>query len=411
MSRFLALAFRNLFRNRRRTAMALLVVGGGVAGLLLVGGFFSYMFWGFRETTINNGIGHLQIYNAAFFEKDETRTLEHGLEQVDGVARAATGLPHVKGVAPRIEFFGMCSNGMKSGTYMATAVVPELEKKLGFTLNVVKGRDLATAAEAGPRNEALLGAGLARSMSAKPGDSLTLLAVTTDGALNGIDIDVVGIISTGIKEFDDRVIRMTVPAAQRLLQTERVTKLVVGLDNTDRTPMAKAGLASRLNATGQRLTVKDWQELSPMYKQMIMLFGAILVFMAVIVFFMTVMSSANTLLMAMFERTREIGTMLAMGTPRSWILSLFMLEGVLTGILGAAVGVALGNGAAWLLNRSGLQMPPPPGNSTGFPFHVQHVPELMIGASVLVVITLTLASILPAVRASRIRIVEALAHV
>jgi putative ABC transport system permease protein len=308
-------------------------------------------------------------------------------------------------VAPRIEFFGMCSNGLKSGTYMGTAVVPELETKMGFRLNLVSGRDLTPAAS-GP-NEAVIGAGLARSMSVKPGDSLTLLAVTADGALNGIDIDIVGIASTRIKELDDRLLRMTLPSAQRLLQTDKVTKLVVGLDNTDNTAHVKAALAG----LGRGVAVKDWQELSPMYMQIVMMFGGILAFMAVIVLFMAVMSSANTLMMAMFERTREIGTMLAMGTPRSWVLALFVFEGVLTGVLGAASGVLLGNGAGWVLNRAGLQMPPPPGNTEGFEFRVLHEPALMIGASVLVVLTMTAASILPAVRASRVRIVEALAHV
>lgn len=409
MHRFLALAFRNIFRNRRRTAMTLLVVAGGVTGLLLVGGFFSYLFWGFRETTINNGVGHLQVYNAAFFAKGETRTLEHGLEDVRGVASAIEREAHVRGVAPRIEFFGMCSNGMKSGTYMATAVSPDLERKMGFKLNIVAGRDLDGRQMQG--NEAVIGSGLARSMNVKPGDSLTLLAVTTDGALNGIDIDIVGIVSVRIKEIDDRVLRLTLPAAQRLLQTERVTKLVVGLDRTENTPAVKAALTRRLGGAQQRLAIKDWQELSPMYSQMVLMFGGILAFMAVIVFFMAVMSSANTLLMAMFERTREIGTMLAMGTPRLWIVSLFIVEGLLTGVLGAAAGLLLGNGLGALLNRSGIQMPPPPGNSVGFPFHVQHVPVLMVGASIMVIVTLGLASVLPAIRASRVRIVEALAHV
>jgi putative ABC transport system permease protein len=375
-----------------------------VAGLLLVGGFFGYIFWGFRETTINNGVGHLQIYNAQFFAKDETRTLEYGLDRVAEITAAAARTPHVRGMAPRIEFFGMCSNGLKSGTYMATAVVPELESKMGFRLSVVSGRDLAASGE---RNEAVLGSGLARSMSAKPGDSLTLLAVTTDGALNGIDIDVVGIASTRIKELDDRLLRMTLASAQRLLQTEKVTKLVVGLDRTESTPAVKAAFTG----LGKDVAVKDWQELSPMYKQIVMMFGGILVFMAVVVLFMAVMSSANTLMMAMFERTREIGTMLAMGTPRSWVLGLFVFEGVLTGVLGAVSGVLLGNGAGWLLNHSGLQMPPPPGNTEGFAFRVQHEPALMIVASLLVILTMTAASVLPAFRASRVRIVEALAHV
>ena len=81
MRKFLLLAFRNVFRNSRRTMMTLLVVAGGLAGLLLVGGFFSFMFWGLRESTIRNGLGHLQVFSAEHFRRDETHVLENGLER------------------------------------------------------------------------------------------------------------------------------------------------------------------------------------------------------------------------------------------------------------------------------------------------------------------------------------------
>ncbi|MGD0012983.1 MAG: FtsX-like permease family protein [Bryobacteraceae bacterium] len=408
MRTLISLACRNIFRNRRRTLMTLLVVSGGVAALLVAGGFFFYIFWGFREVTIRNGVGHLQIYDAQFFQRDETRPLELGLEDYRDIERTAEATPHVRGVAPRIEFFGLVSNGRKSGAYMATALLPAAEKKMGFAPNIVAGHDFGPDPAA---HEALVGAGLARSMNVQPGGGLTLLAVTADGALNGIDVEVAGLIATGIKEFDDRILQLTLPSAQHLLQTERVTKLVVGLDNTDNTAAAKALLAARLAGRGRPLAVRDWMELSPMYKQMTMMFGGILGFMALIVFFMVVMSSANTLMMAMFERMREIGAMLAMGTPRRWVLSLFVLEGVITGALGAGLGVLLGNGVAALLNHAGIEMPPPPGNVRGFPLHIQHVPELMIVVSFLVIATLAVASVMPAIRASRIKIVEALAHV
>jgi putative ABC transport system permease protein len=123
------------------------------------------------------------------------------------------------------------------------------------------------------------------------------------------------------------------------------------------------------------------------------------------------MSSVNTLLMSMLERTREIGTMLAMGTPRIWIVALFMLEAILLGLMGAIAGVAGGNLIGALLNASGLHMPPPPGYTVDMLFRVLHVPSLMVGSSVLVIVSLALASILPAVRASRLQIAEALAHV
>lgn len=409
MRKFLLLAFRNVFRNRRRTAMTLLVVAGGVAGLLLVGGFFQFMFWGLRETTIQNGLGHLQIYNADYFQRDEARALENGLDNFKDIVDRVRSAPHVKGVAPRIEFFGMVSNGSKSSVFMGTALDPVAEKSLGFWSRITSGRDLE--ARDSETNGAVVGAGLARIMSVKPGDSLTLLAITADGALNGVDIDVVGIVTTGIKEMDDRLLRVPRQTGAHLLQSERITKLVVGLDRTEDTDAVFATVVPRLAGLPQRIEIKKWEELATYYRQVKMLFNGIFLFLGVIVFFLVVTSSANTLMMSMFERTREIGTMLAMGTPQSWLVALLLLEAVITGVLGASAGVVAGNGIGALLNRANVVLPPPPGNTTGMPLRVLHEPGLMIGASLLVMLTLALASIMPAVRASRLKIVEALAHV
>ncbi|PWT98215.1 MAG: hypothetical protein C5B51_29730 [Terriglobia bacterium] len=408
MRKFLLLAFRNVFRNRRRTLMTLLVVAGGVAGLLLVGGFFSFMFWGLRESTIRNGLGHLQIFSAAHFQRDEAHVLENGLDRYQQIAKAAEGIPHVRGVTARIEFYGMISNGQKSSVFMGSAVDPAKETSMEFQPRITAGRYLQGNTTG---NEALIGSGLARSMSVKPGDGLTLLAVTADGALNGIDIDVAGIVTTGFKEMDDRLLTITLPAAQRLLQSDRVTNLVVGLDQTESTDDVYAALLPRLKGSGQELAIRKWIDLATYYKQVRVLFSGIFVFLGVIVFFMVVMSSANTLMMAMFERTREIGTMLAMGTPRSWLVRLFLTEAAITGVLAAACGVAAGAGIGALLNRARILLPPPPGTTGGMRLAVIHEPSLMAGAAVLVLITLAAASLMPAVRASRLRIVEALSHV
>ncbi len=411
MTRFLSLAFRNVFRNRRRTAMTMVIVSGGVTALLLAGGFFALMFDGIRENTIQNGLGHLQIYNADFFTKEERKTLENGLADYAALVKTAEGLPHVKGVAPRIEFFGMISNGQKSPTYMAQAVDPAAEERMGFRPRILSGRNLS-ADPAVTANEVVLGAGLARSLDVKPGDGLTMLAVTGDGALNGIDVEVVGTYTQGFKEVDDRALRLTVSAAQQLLQTDRVTKLVVGLDNTDLTDSAYAALVARL-AKGPRqdVTVKKWVELATVYQQVRLMFGAIYIFMCTLVVFMVIVSTANTMLMAMFERTREIGAMLAMGTPRTWIMALFLAEGLLTGVLGAALGLVGGNALIALINAAKIQIPTLPGNSEGFALVILHVPGLMIASALLVIVTLAAASVVPAIRASRLRIVESLAHV
>ncbi len=230
MSKFLLLAFRNVFRNRRRTLMTLLMVGGGVAGLLLAGGYFAFMTNGLRENTIRNGLGHIQIFNAEHFKRDEVRVLDTGIDNWRQVAATISSTAHVRGVAPRIEFYGMVSNGQKSSVYMGSAADPDAERSLGFTPNLLSGQDLD--AKPGADVEALVGAGLAKSMNVKVGDGLTLLAVTSDGALNGIDVVVAGIVQTGVADLDARYLRIPLNAAQRLLQSSRVTNLVVGLDAT-----------------------------------------------------------------------------------------------------------------------------------------------------------------------------------
>jgi len=409
MGKFLLLAFRNIFRNRRRTVMTLMMVGGGVAGLLLAGGFFSFMFWGLRESTIRNGLGHIQIFTSEHFSRDEVHVLDTGIENWQQVEQRVRSVDHVRGVAPRIEFYGMLSNGVKSSVFMGSAVDPHAERAMGFSPRFVTGRDLNS--DSNGEVEALIGTGVAKSMNVKVGDGLTILAVTSDGALNGIDVQIAGIVNTGFKDLDDRYLRITLPSAQRLLQTQRVTNMVIGLDRTENTDAVAAALAPRLRGLPQEMTMRKWIDLAAYYKQVRTLFSGIFVFLGVIVFFMVLMASVNTLLMAMFERTREIGTMLAMGTPRSWIIALFMLEATLTGLLGAAVGLIGGNLLGMALNASGLHLPPPPGTNVPMLFKVLHEPGLMIGSSVMVMVSLALASILPAIRASRLKIAEALAHV
>ena len=409
MSKFLLLAFRNVFRNRRRTFMTLLMVGGGVTGLLLAGGFFAFMISGLREHTIQEGLGHLQIFNAEHFRRDEVRVLDTGIDNWRQVAATVQAGPHVRGVAPRIDFYGMVSNGSKSSVFMGAAVDPLAETSLGFTPRIAAGRDLDS--KTGGDVEALIGSGLAKSMNVKVGDGLTLLAVTSDGALNGVDVQIAGIVKTGYDEMDARYLRITLASAQRLLQSDRVTNLVVGLDSTSNTDAAAAALAPRLQGLPQQMVLKKWIDLATYYLQVRNMFFGIFVFLGIIVFFMVLMASVNTLLMAMFERTREIGTMLAMGTPRAWIVALFMLEATVTGILGAIAGVAGGNLLGVIINASGLHMPPPPGLTVPIDFHVLHIPALMIASSLIVIFSLALASILPAIRASRLQIAEALAHV
>ena len=165
---------------------------------------------------------------------------------------------------------------------------------MAFYPEMISGRNLSPDGGKAA-HEVLLGSSLARSLDVKPGDGLTMLAVTSDGALNGIDVDVVGTFTTGFKEMDDRAVRLTLPPAQQLLQSDRVSKLVVGLDRTENTDTVYPAVLSRIEGRG--VILKKWVELAPVYRQVRIWFGAIFLFMCTIVCFMVVMSSANTMMM------------------------------------------------------------------------------------------------------------------
>ena len=397
------IAFRNVFRNPRRTAFTLFVIVFGAVAMILAGGFVAANFQGLRELTIRNGIGHLQVFTQKYLDGREDHPLELGIENPAAVQAWLAKQPHVVATSPEIEFVGLISNGEKSEAFLGRGIDPAKQDALGFNVTMKSGHALG-----GADSEVILGTGLAQALNAKAGDSLTLLGTTTNGALNAIDVQVVGTFSTGIKEFDQRAIKVAVPTAQTLLDTTRVTKLIVKLDKTSNTPIAAAALRKSMPP---ELGLKTWRDLAAFYKQVVMLYSSIFFFLGIIIVILVVLSSSNTMMMTVFERVQEIGTLMALGTRRRQIVAIFLLEGLVIGIFGGLLGWVAGFGVSKMLNGAGITLPPPPSFERGIPLHINFVPQLYVGVFVLIAMTLVLAAIIPAIRAARLRIVDALRHV
>src|SRR4051794_3064502 len=396
------IAFRNVFRNRRRSAITLLVIVFGAVGLILFGGYKQQTFRSLRESTIRSRVGHLQIYKRGFATNEAKKPLDYGLDDVAALRRAVESDKRVKMTAAQITLMGLVSNGDKSETFVATAVEPRKEKQMNGQ-RLVGGTDL-------PENEpdaVILGRGLAASMHVKPGDYLTLMTTTSTGSLNAADVRVAGIFMSGIKEYDDRAVKMPIAGAQQLLQTKKVERLIVMLNETDDTHAVRADLARRLPG----IEMKEWSELAPFYHQVVMLYNGIFGFLGLIVSAIVVFSVANTILMSIFERTREIGTLMAMGTTRSRIARMFLAEGLVIGVLGAIAGVVGGALLASLINRGHIMLPPPPGYPVGYPLGMLMSPSFLITTAVISIVTATISSIVPALKASRMKVVDALGHI
>jgi putative ABC transport system permease protein len=322
--------------------------------------------------------------------------------------KTVLALNHVRFTMARVEFMGLISNGDKSAAFLGRGVEPEKETKLaGFALAVDKGKFLGENPANAQENEVILARGLARSMKAKIGEYLTLMTTTSKGALNAMDVKVAGIYATGIPEYDERALMVTLQTAQQLLNSEKVSKLVVVLDETDKTEET----ASRLEKLLPGIKARRWFEMATFYKSVVQLYNAIFGFLGVIIFVIVVLSSSNTMMMSIFERTKEIGTQLAVGTSPFRLMINFLYEGLIVGASGGGVGLIIAFLLATLINASGITMPAPPGSTRGYPLIVDSVPSLYVGVFFLITVTTVIATIFPAYKASRLKIVDALGHV
>lgn len=403
------IALRNIFRNKRRSALTLLAIVFGSVAIIVFGGFIEASYQGLREATIHSRLGHLQIFRKGY-EEHRTKAPEKYLLSPQEIAKIKKILAEIKGVqlvTTRLEFSGLLSNDNISIAVFGIGGEVEQEAEMSAGLTLVAGEELYED----EGDTVLMGKGLAQALAARPGDVLTLLGSTTDGAVNAVDVTVAGIFESFAKEYDDRAMRMNLLHTQNLLFTENVTKMVILLDDTERTEAVADEIDQRFQQAGLVVEIKTWNELAVFYHAVVKLYRGLFNFIQLIVMIIVVLGIANTMMMTVMERTPEIGTIRALGTQKTGVIQLFLLEGVLLGILGGIWGILLGMGAAQLISAAEFMMPPPPGSSRGFPITILIVPSVLFLSFVLAVGASFCSSIYPALKASQLKIVDALRFV
>ena len=407
MSAF-ALAWRNLVRQRRRTLLMGTVVAFGFAAFALAGGFIAQSFEGLKEGTIRS-IGHLQIVDRRAVKQTEEATLEFGLKDAGRARAIAAADPNVEAVLPRIEFVGLATNGTKSVPYLGLGVDPGPEAAATLARELVAAGKYLSG---GDGEDVVLGTGLASALGAKTGDRITLMATTPDGSLNAVDAVVSGLVDVRIKELNDRYLAAGIGLVSRLVETsETVSKLVVFLRRGADEKKAAARLERSLSAAGFPIAVRHWEDLAAFYGQVKLLYIGIFGFVGAVLVVIVILSAAIVMTMSVTERTREIGTLRAIGTRPSRVQAMFLAEGAVLALAGCVAGALVALVIRAILNASGIILPPPPGATHGLPINVKFYPLAYAAGIAAMVGTMLVASWFPARRASRIPIVEALTHV
>jgi putative ABC transport system permease protein len=217
-----------------------------------------------------------------------------------------------------------------------------------------------------------------------------------------------GLAATNLKAYDDVMLRVPIATARELLRVQGAHLWVVSLQKTELTDAVTARL--RQEPALRPYAIVPWSELADFYNKTVALFSRQVGVVKLIIAVIIVLSISNTMMMSVLERTREIGTAMALGLKRRRILRLFLLEGVLLGGVGGVIGILLGYALASAISAVGIPMPPAPGMSRGFVASILITPAIARDALLLAVSTTLIASIYPAWRASRLNIVDALRH-
>lgn len=400
-----SLALRNIFRQRARSAATLAAIAIGVAGLILAGGFVQDIFIQLGEAIIHSQTGHIQITREGYREGKSRAPEKYLIEQSDALkSRIQASAPGISLTMARLNFAGMLNNGKRDLGIIGEGIEPDAEAGIATFMHFVEGRALKSSDLDG----IVVGQGVAKSLGLKVGDRITLVMTLPAGAVNTLDFELVGIFQSFSREFDARAVRIPLDAAQSLMDTSATHLIVAMLQQTEDTTATVVALKRQLSQDGFEITA--WYELSDFYEKTVELYDRQFGVLRLIILVMVLLSVVNSVNMTLFERTREFGTMLAVGDRSNTVFKLIMAESLCLGLLGALIGIVIGCVAAMGISAIGIPMPPPPNANLGYTALIRIVPSTVVTAGIIGFVAAVLATVLPARRASRLEIVEALRH-
>ncbi len=403
------IAWRNILRHKRRSIVTFLTIITGVCSIVLSGGFFEANYIGLRESVIRGQYGHLQIYKKGYNEnhRQEPDKYRINKDNTSEILEILEFAPHVDLYSRRVEITGLVGNDQISQAAIIRGVDPDAENLINSSLTIIDGTDLS---EDEP-DRVMLGEGLAQALNAKPGSRLSIMATTSDGMMNGVDVEVSGIFRSFAKEYDDRAMFMTLEYANILLNSQSIDHVAILLDETKNVGGFLGFLSEEAKAKGIQIETKTWDQLATFYHKVVSLYDSFFIVINIIVVIVILFGVTNTMMMSVMDRITEIGVLRALGTRQKNIVWLFIIEGLLVGLLGCLLGVGLAYLISSIVNGMEIMMPPPPGSSKGYPLRIVFVPYICFTSGLMILAVSFISSYFPSRKASKKEIVDALRHV
>lgn len=401
MNQILKMAYRDLGRNRRRSFLSALALGVGVALLLLMAAFVNGEMNSTLNTTIRLQSGHLQIRAQTYDETKSSLKWEDLVENPDQLVAEIAKLQPVKAATPRLYASGILAAANKSSGVRVFGIDPLSPANAPYQEGLLSGEFLVPD----DRQGILIGEPLAIKMGLKAGDQVQLSVNTSNGDVDEQSFTIRGIYSTQTYGFDSATIFLPLGKAQVMTQTENhASAIFILLNDRNQTDEVAAALQTT------QYSVPTWHEMNELIIQTEELSNAYMNLLYLIVLGITATVIVNTLVMAVYERTREIGILSAIGMKSGRIMALFLAESTFLAIGGIIIGLILGTLASAYLAKYGFYI----GNMgiTGLLIENRVYAELTLqdalNLSLIALIITVLAGLYPAILATRMEPVEAL---
>ncbi len=412
---WLSLAFRNLLRNARRSITTIAAVALGYAAVNVLGGFATYMFVSIREAYIYDQTnGHVQVWKdgarayggsdpgAYLLSEDDFEQVKAFAEEDDRVLLAA-GMLEVKG--------NLDHDGVPA-FFLSRAMKPSAQQAFYDAATALRARNNARY-RGNPITDDTPFAigitdGMAENLKLEIGASVILMAPTVQGQMNALDAEIFQIMDMPAEALNGRLIFMPLEMAQNLYDTGGVTSVRLLLKDGADTDAVVASLRAKFSDRGWEIL--PWYEVSELYNRTKKMFDIIFGLVFAIIITIVTMSVVNTIGMAVVERTREIGTLRAIGLKRPGVVKLFGIESALLGLIGASLGFLLTVGFS-LAVEAVKPLWNPPLTTRAVIWQIKLVPDYLLLSFGLLVLFTFLAAILPARRAAWRGIVDSLGHV
>ncbi len=402
MFQLFKMAYRNLNRNRRRSILSALAVSLGLALLLFIAGIDNGEMQGAMQTTIALQSGDLQVRAASYVQEKSSLKWEDLVANPDEVAAQIKKLPQVTIATPRLFASGIINTSSEAIGVQLMGIDPSSPANAPIVQGMIAGSFIT----ADDQNGILIGQTLAQKLGVKVGDPIDLSANTANGDVNEQNFIVRGIFSTNTPAYDQSTIMMPLAKAQAFTATQNhASTIFIMLDNRD----LSNSVASALTSPGYQ--VLTWQTMNDLILQTEQLANGYLVLIYLIVLAITATVIVNTLIMAVYERTREIGILAAIGMKGRRIMGLFLAEATMLAIAGIAFGVVLG----WLICAYFAKVGFYIGNiGTNYQFllgdriYALLTPSDTITLTIIALVITLIASLYPAILAARLEPVDAL---